>query len=234
MKSDLPKTNSIPVIPCKLNDCWNHIGVWGNRECGVLKKVIHCRNCNVYSGAAAQLLGAELPDGYLDQWTAHFATEPIVEDKRMRPTLIFRIGAEWLALLPSSLQEIVAGRPIHLIPQRRDNILLGLVNIRGELLICVALDRLLGLGKIEPDKSVEKRTIYPRLVVAGRQGLRFVFPVDEVHGIHQFNSKEWKEVPSTFGKAQTSYMKGMFLWQNKSVGSLDDEVLFEMLDRSLA
>ena len=233
MTANLPKRNLGSVSSVKLNDCWNKIGVWGNRECGELKNVIHCRNCIVYSSAAAQLLGAELPQEYLERWTAHFATAPKVESRQTQAALIFRIGAEWLALSPTNLQEIAEGRPTHSVPQGRSNILLGLANIHGELLVCVALDRLLGLEKMGLEKSSSKRAIYPRLVVASREGSRFVFPVDEVHGIHRFNPNELKGVPSTVPKAQTTYMRGVLLWQNKSVGCLDDQLLFEMLDRSL-
>jgi chemotaxis-related protein WspD len=233
MTTDVPARPLGHAISLKLNDCWNKIGVWGNRECGELKKVTHCRNCIVYSSAAAQLLGAELPVGYLDRWTSHFATEPVVEDRQVRTALILRIGAEFLALPPANLQEIAEGRPIHSVPQRRSSFLLGLANVRGELLICVALDRLLGLGKMEPGKSTSKRALYRRLVVAGREGSRFVFPVDEVLGIHRFNPKDLKEVPSTVAKAQTTYLRGILLWQSKSVGCLDDQLLFDKLNRSL-
>jgi chemotaxis-related protein WspD len=233
MTGDLPTNGAEPTTSGKLNDCWNHIGVWGNRECGELKKITHCRNCIVYSSAAAQLLGAQLPEGYLERWTTHFATEPKVEDRQVQTALILRIGAEFMALPPANLQEIAEGRPIHTVPQRRSNFLLGLANVRGELLICVALGRLLGLGKMEPEKSSSKRPLYRRLVVAGRERSRFVFPVDEVLGIHRFNPKDLKEVPSTVGRAQTTYLRGILLWQNKSVGCLDDQLLFEKLNRSL-
>ena len=151
----------------------------------------------------------------------------------MQAALIFRIGAEWLALSPTNLQEIAEGRPIHSVPRGRSNTLLGLANIRGELLVCVALDRVLGLEKMGPEKSSSKRALYRRMVVAGREGSRFVFPVEEVHGIHWFNPNELKEVPSTVAKAQATYIKGILLWQNKSVGCLDDQLLFDMLDGSL-
>ncbi len=233
MKPDLPKPDGRSMSSVKLNDCWNKIGVWGNRECGELKQAIHCRNCIVYSSAAAQLLGGELPKGYLEGWTTHFATEPKVESRQMQAALIFRIGAEWLALSPTNLQEITESRPTHSVPQARSNILLGLANIRGELLVCVALDRVLGMEKMGPEKSSSKRAIYRRLVVAGRAGSRFVFPVDEVHGIHRFSPNELEGVPSTVAKAQTTYLRGMLLWQNKTVGCLDDQLLFDMLDRSL-
>jgi chemotaxis-related protein WspD len=40
-------------------------------------------------------------------------------------------------------------------------------------------------------------------------------------------------VPATVAKAQATYIKGLLLWQNKSVGCLNDQLLFDMLDRSL-
>src|SRR5271165_5903239 len=166
MRAELPPRNLDSKRCIKLNDCWNKIGVWGNRECGELKNVIHCRNCIVYSSAAAQLLAAELPQDYLERWTAHFATAPKVESRQTQAALIFRIGAEWLALSPANLQEVAEGRPTHSVPQGRSNILLGLANVRGELLVCVALNRLLGLEKMGLEKSSSKRAIYPRLVVA--------------------------------------------------------------------
>jgi len=233
MRAELPQRNLDSKRCIKFNDCWNKIGVWGNRECGELKNVIHCRNCIVYSSAAAQLLGAELPQDYLERWTKHFSIEPKVENGQMQAALIFRIGAEWLALSPTNLQEIAEGGAIHSVPRGRNSPLLGLANIRGELIVCVALDRVLGLEKIGPEKSSSKQAIYRRMVVAGREGARFVFPAEEVHGIYRFNPNELKALPSTLAKAQTSYIRGILLWQNKSVGCLDDQLLFDMLDGCL-
>jgi chemotaxis-related protein WspD len=233
MRAHLPTPTLETMSSIRLDDCWNKIGVWGNRECDKLKKAIHCRNCTVYSSAATQLLAGELPPGYLENWTTHFGAEPKIESRQMQAALIFRIGAEWLALSPTNLQEIAEGRPIHSLPGGRSNTLLGLANIRGELLICVALDRALLFEQKVPENSSSKRAIYRRLIVAVREGSRFVFPVEEVHGIHWFDPNELKALPSTLAKAQATCIKGILLWQNKSVGCLDDELLFEMLDESL-
>jgi chemotaxis-related protein WspD len=233
MKADLRKGHWGSVSPVKISDCWNKIGVWGNRECGELKKVIHCRNCTVYSSVAAQLFGAELPASYLEHWTAHFATELKIEGEQMQTALIFRVGAEWLALSPTSVKEIAEGRPTHSVPQRRSSALLGLSNIGGELLICMALDRLLGFEKAGPRQSSSKQTIDRHLVVASRGGSRFVFPVDQVAGIHRFNPNKLNQTPSTVAKAHAAALRGILLWQDKSVGCLNDKLLFDMLEQSL-
>jgi chemotaxis-related protein WspD len=91
----------------------------------------------------------------------------------------------------------------------------------------------LGLATMGPEKSSSKRALYRRMIVAGREGSRFVFLVEEVHGIHWFNPNQLKVLPSTVAEAHATYIKGILLWQNKSVGCLDDQSLFDMLERSL-
>jgi chemotaxis-related protein WspD len=218
----------------QVTDCWNKIGVWGDRTCGKLEEVVHCRNCPVYSSAASQLLDEELPEGYLSQWTEYFAREKTATNAGTTSALVFRIGPEWLALSPGIFQEVADLRPIHSLPHQRGNLVLGLANIRGELLICVSLSEILGLEKIQPVKSAGRRTIYPRLLVTNREGVRFVFPIDEVHGIQRFKPSEVQEVPATVARSRATYTRGILKWEEKSVGWLDDQLLFYTLNRSLS
>ena len=67
-----------------------------------------------------------------------------------------------------------------------------------------------------------------------REGSRLVFPVDEVHGIHRCQPRELKEVPATVAKATATYTKSVLAWREKTVGCLDDQLLFYTLNRSLA
>ncbi|NOP35791.1 hypothetical protein, partial [Klebsiella pneumoniae] len=39
-----------------IDDCWNRIGVHGNKQCPLLERHVHCRNCEVYAAAATRLL----------------------------------------------------------------------------------------------------------------------------------------------------------------------------------
>jgi chemotaxis-related protein WspD len=52
--------------------------------------------------------------------------------------MAFRLGGMVRPAHPS-LDEIVGPRPVHSLPHRRNPALLGLVNVRGELVICVSL-----------------------------------------------------------------------------------------------
>src|SRR5262245_30736571 len=134
-----------------VKDCWNSIGVRGDVSCPELKERVHCRNCPVYSAAAAHSLDREPPAGYAEHWTAQARQQKGTDDQAALSVLLFRLGAEWLALPTKVLTEIASPRPIHSLPHRRSNAVLGLANIRGTLLVCVSLRDLLALdGAVAP------------------------------------------------------------------------------------
>jgi chemotaxis-related protein WspD len=217
-----------------LNDCWNKIGVWGDGGCPELERHVHCRNCPVYSAAAAQLLDAEMPPGYLDEWTQHLSREKPRQSIETNSVVIFRIGMEWLALPTSVFSEIAPLKAIHSLPHQRNGVVLGIVNIRGELLVCVSLGEALGLAKVTDEEAGKTVTAQRRLLVVKREGSRLVFPADEIHGIHRFSNDDVRPVPATVSRATATYTRGMLLWKDKSVGCLDDQLLFYTLNRGLA
>ena len=228
--TSLPVPASATASVQALDACWKRIGVYGDGSCTELKKFIHCRNCGVFSAAAHRLLDRPLPEMYREEWTRHFAQKEKPQPPAKKSAVVFRLKAEWLALPTHAFQEVGERRPIHSLPHRREGIVLGLVNVRGELLVCVALDRFLGLEAWEPFERT--RASYNRLLVASWQGERLVFPVDEVHGIHRFQARELREPPAS--KNETSFAQGIFLWERRPVGFLDPALLFPALHRSLA
>ena len=212
-------------------DCWNQIGVAGDGSCAQLPKVGHCRNCPVYAAAGAQLLDRVPPPDYRREWTEHFSREKNRATPGKNSVVIFRLGAEWLALPTRSFQEVAERRRVHSLPHRRHGVVLGLINVRGELLICVSLGRLLGIDRgTGADKSP---AIHHRLVVAEWQGNVLAFPVDEIHGIHRYHAEELKPAPATVAKANASFTFGLLAWQDQMVGCLDAELVFATLNRSL-
>jgi chemotaxis-related protein WspD len=213
-------------------DCWNKIGVRGDGSCPELQQHIHCRNCPTYTAAAAGLLDRDLPSAYLDEWKDHFSQERRLGELDTESIVVFRIGDEWLGLPTAAFSEFVDMRAIHSLPHRRHGVLLGLANVRGELLICVSLDKVLGIAK-EATKP-RQRAAYSRLVVIRNKDGRIVFPVDEVHGIHRFHPGELTAVPATVAKATATHTKAMLPWEGQAIGCLDDELLFYTLNRSLA
>src|SRR5437763_11431767 len=127
-----------------INNCWKTIGLWGDNSCPELQKVSHCRNCPVYSAAGIQMLDRKLAPGYREEWTELLARPKPARITGTKSVVIFRIGAEWLSLPAPTFQEVAEDRGHHTLPHRDNKLLLGLVNIRGELLTCASLGTLLG------------------------------------------------------------------------------------------
>jgi len=225
-----------------LDDCWNRIGVTGDRTCGELKRVIHCRNCEVYSAAGRSLLERTAPTDYLKEWTDILAETSslntgIGEGMLVRAAdtisvIIFRLGNERLAIPVSILQEVTPPCTIHTVPHRSDDLFLGILNIRGETLLCTSLSHLLGLEVISAPEATGLASTC-RLIVAGRHQNKWVFPVDEIYGIYRFHLDEFKEAPVVISKASETHTKGVFTWQDKKVNFLDCELLFYTLNRKI-
>jgi chemotaxis-related protein WspD len=261
-----PSTSEEPVVaelqlarggelPTVVHDCWNTIGVGGNASCRELLRYVHCRNCPVYSAAAVHLLDRPLSDDYRREWTNHYAQEKklIPQSGTKTSVVIFRIVSEWLALPTQAFQEVAVCRALHTLPHRRRGVVLGLVNVRGELVVCASLGRLLGLsgreGKVETLKAESRAPelrakpenqfqlsqfqLRDRLLVANWDGGRIAFPVQEVHGIHRVHGDTVREPPATIAKSIHSYSSGVFVWRDYTVGFLNADRLFAELNCNL-
>lgn len=227
-----------PLRPPPIGDgtgiraCWNEIGVHGNGSCRELQRFVLCRNCPVYSGAGARILDRPAPPEYRRECKEHFARDRPLAPPHKHSAVIFRLNAEWLALPTEAFQEVAERRSIHSLPHRRHGAVLGLVNIRGELLLCISLGHLLALENPTPRGTL--RTAQQQFLVGSWDGDRFVFPVDAVGGIHRFDPQHLQRPPATLAKSSFSYSRAVLSWEHKSVGLLDPNLLFTSLNRSLA
>lgn len=104
-----------------IDDCWNRIGVHGDKQCPLLERHVHCRNCDVYAASATRLL-----DRYALMQDHQAAPAQPVEDNTGRSMLLFRLGEEWLALATASLAEIAPMQAVHSLPHQRSRLLQGL------------------------------------------------------------------------------------------------------------
>ena len=217
------------------DSCWNSIGVRGDSSCPELERYFHCRNCPVYERAAlGMMLDGDVPANYMEEWTSHFARPKRGADGETLTVVIFRIGQEWLALPMGAVTEVADLRPIHSLPHRRSDVMLGLANVRGELLVCVSLGQVLGLEQPAEANREIRRGAHPRLLVIRHGTVRSACPVDEVHGVHRVRSRELKNVPTTIARATATYSKAILSWKGVSVGLLDHELLCYTLLRSVA
>ena len=218
-----------------LQDCWNQVGVWGDSSCPRLAETVHCRNCPVYASASARLLHGEPPADYLREWTERLAQpRPAAESAKTVSVMIFRLGPEWFALSARVFQEVAEPRPVHSLPHRRGKVVRGVVNIRGELVVCVSLG---GALRVEETAGVNGHgptgTVYERLLVVATPAGRLAFAVSEVHGIEGFAPDQVLPVPETVALASARFTRGVLPWQGRRVGYVDDDLLFQNLNRSL-
>jgi chemotaxis-related protein WspD len=217
----------------RIDDCWNRIGVRGDSSCPELVQRAHCRNCPVYSASAADLLNRDAPPGYLADRTRYFEQAVDVGDGETQSAIVFRIGSEWFALSTLVFDEVADQRAIHALPHRRGGGVLGLVNVRGELLICLSLAKIMGLEEGASDGSTKDRLGRRRLIIVRHAEGRLAFPVDEVQSIHSYDPAELRAVPATVAKAAASYTTGVLAWSDRVVGCLDGHRILEALNRGV-
>ncbi|MCI0702568.1 MAG: chemotaxis protein CheW [Planctomycetia bacterium] len=216
------------AVIARPDQCWNHIGVRGDRSCPELVKVTHCHNCPVFAAAGRKFLDAPSPPDYLDAWTVRLAARDETREGDESSVLVFRLGDEWLALPVSVLVEVTRFRAAHRVPHR-GGLLSGLVNIRGELHLCVRLDLLLGVAAADSPTGEELR----RLVVIRRENEGWVFPADEVDQVHRVLFPDLSAAAPTLARSQVKLTRGVFPSGSRSVGLLDDSRLFQALRERL-
>lgn len=224
--------STIPLPRGVIDDCWNRIGVSGDRTCPELETQIHCRNCPVFSAAARGFFDREAPTGYLADWTRLLAEPEVPVEADELSLLLFRLSGEWLALGTRVVAEVTAVRPVHAIPHRTDRVLMGLVNLRGQLQLCISLHGLLGVESRADANGDDAPTVQPRLIVIRKDSTTWAFPADEVPGVHRLARGGLRNVPATLANPATSYSQAVFSWRGRSVGYIDDQRIFTAL-RSL-
>ncbi len=229
-----------------MDDCWNRAGVSGDRSCPTLAEVVHCRNCPVYSRAGRSLLERQPPAGYLASWTAVLADgsggqhgseasgasaageERVVGGRQALALMVFRIGEEILAMPLQLLQEVTPPCGIHSVPQRSNGCFLGLVNIRGEILLAASLRPLL-------DQPLDHHPAQAgsRMAVTAPGENQWVIAIDEVLGIHLCKAEEL-EPPPVVHSAAAALTEALFAWKGRRVALLHGPRLLNTLRRQVS
>jgi chemotaxis-related protein WspD len=246
-------------------DCWNRIGIAGDRSCSELVKQTHCRNCPVFTAAARTFFDRPPPEGYLDEWTrrigvsgqhvgAHLKDDGAGGDQSTISVLIFRLGDERLAVPTRVIDEVTRHHVIHRIPHRSNAILIGLVNLRGKLQLCISLNGLIGVevAPSEPTFSLQRRSgsspelsmdrsaktstdsctpaTQRMIVLRDRQRSEsWIFAADEVLGVHRIPAEHVRSVSSSLANPQVSISQAIISWSGLKVALLDEERIFAAL-----
>ena len=211
-----------------IDDCWNRIGIYGDKSCPVLPEHIHCRNCSVYSAAATRLLDRY---SFEQEHVEQYATRVDERKVATRSLMIFRLGDEWLGLATRCLDEVAPMQPIHSLPHQRSRALQGVANVRGALVPCLSLIELLGL---DPSLAgTPSLRVMPRMLIMAAHGGPVVLPVDEVDGIHNIEERVLNAASASGEHASAKYTRGVLQWKTRSLRWLDEEQLLGAISRSL-
>jgi chemotaxis-related protein WspD len=184
--------------------------------------------------AATRLFDRGVSKDQLRESTDQVAAAKRTAEVGIKSVVIFSIAREWLALPTEIFQEVVDQYAVRTLPYQRSGVLTGLVNVRGDLMCCVALGALLGLQNVPGVPQPEERTSPGRLLICNRKGDRLAFRADNVYGVYRYHPGQLHHVPATLAMATAgAYTLGMLPWNDRTVGCLDDELLFYALNRSL-
>lgn len=190
--------------------------------------------------AVAQLLDRAPDPQALQHATGEVAARATDLGSLARSLFVFRLGGEWLGLPAAIVDEVLEPRPIHSLPHRREGLVRGLLNVRGQLTVCVALESLLqidreragGAGTVAGAASLAG-VLGRRLVVLSAQGQQLAFESDEVHGAHRYDPATLGELPGTVALASAAFSTGMLAMGERSVGLLDDGLVLSAIHRRL-
>lgn len=213
-------------------DCWNHIGVLGDRSCPVLQDAVHCRNCAVYAASAQRKLQRPVSAGYREQWAAQLRQPMEHQVRADSAALVFRIGREWLALPASMIDSVAPSARGHRLPHRAVPGLLGVVNVGGKLLPWISLGRLLGVDESEA-AATGGRHVFARLVVVRWESQAFALPVADLHGLVRYVERDLAASAATMNKGLVRYLAGVLTDAGKHIGVLDAALVGHQMTRLL-
>jgi chemotaxis-related protein WspD len=179
-----------------------------------------------------QLLNREPPEDYRRELTERIANRKPEQTPGSHSVVVFRIGPEWLALPTRVFQEVAGDCVVHAVPHRRNEVLIGLINLRGELLVCVSLGALLGLAQETSGQSANAKSGKTRILVASLHGNRLAIPVDEVGNVVRFAEGDLRAMPATLSHGGVPFTIGLLPWEGKMAGCLDEARLFRELEQS--
>jgi len=217
------------AVTLPLVDCWNGIGVKGDRSCPKLKDVIHCHNCEVFADAARAFLDRPVPPGYSTEVSASFANATVSKRHEAVSALVFEIGAQLLAIDTKAVVEVTSTRRVHRVGHRSGRIFSGIVNIHGQLELCCSLGGLLHIDVVASDSNAPNA----RMLLVEHAGLRWAFEVAAVLGVHRFESEQISAVPATSQQEATAFMRHVLSLGERRAGQLDLEKTFRALESSL-
>lgn len=177
-------------------------------------------------GAILRLLDKPIGPADLDAGTALAARPLDARHAQSIRLLIFRIGEESAALPAERLRRVTPLARPSPVPNRTSRVLRGICNIRGEIVLCADLHRLLGLpSRVEPVVPQEPSADRRRMIVVGPPDNSWAFEVDALLGIESVDPATFRAPPVTVEYSLGEYTLGVTDVGGRCVTVLDCERL---------
>jgi purine-binding chemotaxis protein CheW len=165
---------------------------------------------------------AETAEQVLERRAASLAIETIEDEvSDQLSLLLFRIADEWYAVPVSAVREIFQEYEVTPIPCVPDFIL-GVVNVRGEILSVTDPAQLMHLGLVEPEAGV-----LPPVVVVTDEEVATALVVDEIGDITEVANGSVEPPVSIIDRAQAEFIAGSVFVDGAMVGLLNVERVLE-------
>ena len=184
--------------------------------------------------ASAKLLSRAIVTEYLQDQTARVAEAEQIVSTDLCSTLVFRLGAEWLALPAGICQQILPPQTECRVPYRSNATLLGMVNVRGQLLLKVSLLpalRLTGQANKQMTQKAYRRMVVVAAVLESGDAETWAFDVDEMYGVYAVSLGDLQPVAAGSAAATETCTRYLFDWEGQQVSFLDDIKLFDSVRR---
>ncbi len=220
----------LPML-ATVTDCWNQVGVKGDRSCPKLPENVHCQNCPTFAAAAQALLDRPPPDGYVAELTSLLNSSATAANQQdSLSALVFEINGQLLAIDTKSVVEVTGPHPVHRVAHRSGRVFAGVVNIHGQLELAASLSGLLQISSVARQVA---EPIAPRMILMEHSGQRWVFAVDAAHGVRRFHPHQVLPVPATTQHDVSAHVKRILCWDERRIGLLDLDKACLALERSL-
>ena len=137
--------------------------------------------------------------------------------------VLFRVQNNWFGIQAAFFAEIQNGSQIHRVPYRSNAIFKGLVNVRGELILCFSLAELL---KIPTAMSTEFSSVQRRRIAIIRTPEHKIgVPVDQMQGVFGIPEHLIEAAPAEVQSRSQGIIRQITLIKGFSVELLHPESL---------
>lgn len=155
------------------------------------------------------------PDRILEHMRKHLETSVNVVDveERHAKAVVFTLGGDYFAFFDAPVKEILPMLDIYPVPGS-PALVLGVVNIRGDVESVLDLHGLLGMPPYQP-------TAHGRIIMADAQGIRTGMLVDSVEDLLDLPESAIEAPLGTLTEPLRQFVSGSFLHEGINVAVLD-------------